>query len=867
MRIKTRKTLACPCGSGKKYKKCCGTSLKVPASAGSHLDCSEKFKKAIGYHQSGELDKAEGLYREILEVDPEQPDVLFNLGGISEGKGDLGIAKSYYEKVLKIKPDYYTVYNNLGAVYYREENHVEARKNYEKALSYKPEFAEAWNNLGMVFKSEGKFKEAEEFIKKAIFLKPDYADAYNNLGATYLGHGDRAKKETAIACLEKAIKINPLHAGAYNNIGNILRFDERLEEAESYYLKAISIDPKFPDAYSNLGNIYELQGRADEAVEKYRKTLELAPKHFIAQSNLLLALNYSDKSTPDAVYTEHLLFEKKFGVQSDSETKPYLNDLSPDRKLRIGYISPDFRTHSVAFFLEPVLANHDSQQFEIIGYSNSQAWDQMTRQLHSYVDKWRNISGIPVHIVDEMIRMDQVDILIDLSGHTAGNRLLVFARKPAPIQVTWLGYPNTTGLSTMDYRITDSFADPVGRTEQLHTEQLIRLPKSFSCYRPPEDGLEVEETPAVKNGFVTFGSFNNFSKVTQGVIQLWARVLKSVPDSHLILKTGGLDEKGLRKRIYNQFAALGVSADRLELLGRDASREEHFKKYNLLDIGLDPFPYNGTTTICESLWMGVPVVTLEGHTHAGRVGVSLMNNLELTELIARSENEYVEICMRLASDLAHLKQLRSGMRARMKASPLMNEKEFTRYLEEAYKNIWKDYVNGQSHRSENSNNKSIPDPEVEFRIEQAQNLLKEGRLDQAETLYQEILTNHPKNPAVFHDLGIIAFHKGQFAPAANFFIKALAFKPDYATAYNNLGAVCHEMGRQEDAKACYEMSLALVPNYAEAHHNLGVLYKKQGTLNMAMTCFQKALDLNPDYLEARKNMEEIKRLASEPSSV
>ncbi|MBI3594059.1 MAG: tetratricopeptide repeat protein [Nitrospirae bacterium] len=867
MKIKSRNTLSCTCGSGKKFKKCCGAIQKNVTETGTDLEISEKFKNAIVYHQAGELDKAEAFYREILEADPRQPDVLFNLGGICEGKGELGKAKSFYEKVLENRPDYYTVYNNLGAVYYKEESYLEARSYYEKALSFKPDFAEAWNNLGMVFKSEGKFKEAEEFIKKAIFLKPDYADAYNNLGATYLGHGDRSKKETAIACLEKAIKINPRHAGAYNNIGNILRFDERLEEAESYYLKAITIDPKFPDAYSNLGNIYELQGRAEEAVEKYRKTLELAPKHVIAQSNLLLALNYSETSVPSAVYSEHLLFEKNFGEQFKSETKPYLNDLSPDRKLKIGYISPDFRTHSVAYFIEPVLANHDSQKFEIIGYSNSQAWDQMTRQLHSYVDKWRNISGIPVHIVDEMIRMDQIDILIDLSGHTAGNRLLVFARKPAPVQVTWLGYPNTTGLRTMDYRITDRFADPVGVAEQFHTEQLIRLPKSFSCYRPPDEGLEVEDTPAIENGFITFGSFNNFSKVTLRVIQLWAKVLRSVPDSRLILKTGGLNEKSLRDRVYDQFASMGVSANRLELLGRDASREEHFRQYRRLDIGLDPFPYNGTTTICESLWMGVPVVTLEGQTHAGRVGVSLMNTLELTELIARSENEYVDICVRLANDLVQLSQLRAGMRSRMKASPLMNEKEFTQYLEDAYRNIWKDYVRRQGLMSERSEMKNVADPEVNVRIDEAQNLLKEGRLDQAEILYREILTNHSKNPTVLHDLGIVAFHKGQLARAADFFIKALAFKPDYATAYNNLGAVCDEMGRQEDAKACYEMSLVLVPNYAEAHHNLGVLYKKQGIINMAMDFFQKALDLNPEYLEARKNIEELKRMTSEPSSV
>jgi spore maturation protein CgeB len=401
----------------------------------------------------------------------------------------------------------------------------------------------------------------------------------------------------------------------------------------------------------------------------------------------------------------------------------------------------------------------------------------------------------------------------------------------------------------MDYRITDHYADPVGMTERYHTEKLVRLPECFSCFRPPNESLEVGSLPAVKNGYVTFGSFNIFAKVTPQVIQVWSEILNAVPGSRLLLKTTGLNEKGMRETLYQMFADLGISRDRIDLLGKDPSRRDHFKRYNDIDIGLDPFPYNGTTTTCDALWMGVPVITLEGKTHVSRVGVSQMNNLGLTELIAKTEDEYIEIAKRLSGDLNHLSHLREGMRTRMIASPLMDEKRFTQNLEEAYREMWEEYV----FRDSQKRGKSLK------ALENAQALFREGPLDEAGKFYQDVLIEDSQNIDALHDLGIIAFQKGNFQTAAEYFIKALTIKPDYPVAQNNLGVAFYELGLRKEAKVCYETALALKPDYAEAHNNLGILFRNQGSGNEAMSYFQKAVELKSDYTEARKNLEELNR--------
>jgi predicted O-linked N-acetylglucosamine transferase (SPINDLY family) len=392
-----------------------------------------------------------------------------------------------------------------------------------------------------------------------------------------------------------------------------------------------------------------------------------------------------------ALQSDGVLDKLKISAISNSPTSADA-PIAKQRPLRIGYVSPDFKQHSVAHFIEPVLAAHDKSKFEVFCYSNNLMTDEVTQRIQSACAHWRVIADQSDEVVAKQIRDDGIDILVDLAGHTPQNRLLVFARKPAPVQATWIGYPNTTGLTTMDYRITDAFADPVGDSDRFHTEKLIRLPECFSCFEAPRESPQVCALPALATGHITFGSFNNPLKFTPAVIEQWLHILKRVPNSRLVLKYQGLDSAFMSALLRAQFGAHGIAPQRLDILGKDVSQFDHMNRYNQIDIGLDPFPYNGTTTTCDALWMGVPVITLAGRSHVGRVGVSQLTNIGLPELIGHNEDDYVDIAVALANDLPRLAALRSGLRERLKASPLMDAPRLTRNLEAVYREMWKNHI-------------------------------------------------------------------------------------------------------------------------------------------------------------------------------
>ena len=450
-------------------------------------------------------------------------------------------------------------------------------------------------------------------------------------------------------------------------------------------------------ALNNKGGQLLSQGMAKEAIDQYQMALVLAPEKPFIQSNYLYALNY--QSTPDMekIFAAHKKFgefhenvaAKSTALQSPITSNALSNAATnAQRPLRIGYVSSDFRHHAVSHFIEPVLAAHDKNKFQLFAYYHHTVVDDMTKRIQSHVTHWRSLVGKSDADIAAMIRADGIDILIDLAGHTATNRLPMFARKPAPLQVTWLGYPNTTGLSTMDYRITDAFADPPGMTDAFHTEKLHRMPETFSCYSAPNDAPTVAPLQAKRTGRVTFGSFNNFAKITAEVITVWSNILKRIPTATLFLKYKDLESVPMTQYIHHQFMTRGVLVSQLRIQGDDASHVEHMARYNNIDIALDPFPYNGTTTTLDALWMGVPVITLAGASHVGRVGVSQMSNLGLQELIAKNQDDYVNIAVELAGNIEKLSALRDGMRERMLASPLMNVERFTRNLEQGYEQMW-----------------------------------------------------------------------------------------------------------------------------------------------------------------------------------
>jgi predicted O-linked N-acetylglucosamine transferase (SPINDLY family) len=357
--------------------------------------------------------------------------------------------------------------------------------------------------------------------------------------------------------------------------------------------------------------------------------------------------------------------------------------------LRIGYVSPDFVHHAVSYFVEPVLAAHNRAQIEVFCYADAPVADATTARLRGLSDQWRDIAPLNDAQVAELIRSDKIDILVDLAGHTARHRLLVFARRPAPIQLTWIGYPNTTGLETIDSRLTDAISDPLGQTEVFHTEKLVRLPEVFSCYKPSDQAPAVSELPAVKNGYVTFGSFNHFAKINPAVLDLWARLMVRLPSSRLFLKARSLADPETATGVRETFKRHGVAANRLTLCSDELSVAAHQSLYHGVDIALDPFPYNGTTTTCEALWMGVPVITLAGQTHVSRVSASLLTHLGRPEWIAHSEDGYIEKCAALAADLPRLAELRANQREQMRLSPVCDAPRFTAQLEATYRELWR----------------------------------------------------------------------------------------------------------------------------------------------------------------------------------
>jgi predicted O-linked N-acetylglucosamine transferase (SPINDLY family) len=458
-----------------------------------------------------------------------------------------------------------------------------------------------------------------------------------------------------------------------------------LSEAISYYQKAIEIDTHFVHALNNLGGALKDKGQLREAENYLRRALHIQPDYEAAYSNLLLNMHYDDRYSPEAIFSEHIRFANQFEKPLSSQRPPHLNEVNSDRRLRIGYVSPDFRRHSVAYFIEPVLSSHNHDSVEIICYSDVVIPDDVTHRIQGYADTWLSIVGESDKDVAALIQEHKIDILVDLSGHTANNRMLLFARKPAPIQISWIGYPATSGLSAIDYKIVDSYTDPPGMTEHYYTENLIRMPNCFLCYLPDRESPEVGHLPALKSGHVTFGSFNNFAKVNPDMIALWSDILKAVPGSRLLMKAKSLSDRSTREYVTEMFIQKGIPADRFELLGWESSSKGHLEIHNRIDIALDTFPYHGTTTTCEALWMGVPVITLTGKTHASRVSTSLLTNVGLHEFVAASQEEYVGKAVGLANDISHLQSLRNSLRNMISESPLMNAKRFTIQLENCYR--------------------------------------------------------------------------------------------------------------------------------------------------------------------------------------
>ena len=647
------------------------------------------YNRGVVLQELGQLSKAVDSYNKAIQLKPDYVQAYNNSGLALQELGQLDKALKSCEQAIQLKPDYAQAYNNRGVVLQELEQLDKALNSYEQAIQLKPDFAEAYNNRGNALKEIGQVDEAIDSYDKAIQFKPDYAEAYNNRGLALqeLGQLDKALK----SC-EQAIQLKPDYAQAYNNRGVVLQELEQLDKALNSYEQAIQLKPDFAEAYNNRGNALKEIGQVDEAIDSYDKAIQFKPDYAVAYSNRNFALNYSSELTQTDIFQKHLEFEKQFGRKIlENKLNPLFNKRRNTR-LKVGYISADFNNHSVGYFFEPLLKSHDKGSIEIYCYYNNARADDTTKRLMEESEHWRSIVGMNDKDVVNLIRKDSIDILVDLVGHTANNRLTVFTYKPAPIQVTWLGYPNTTGLSAIDYRFTDDVVDPIGRTDDLHSEKLIRLQNGFLCYQgdkllPPNSAL-----PCLKREHITFGSFNNLSKVTHQVVKIWSKILQSVPNSHLLLKSKQLSDAKTKSRYIEMFRHEGIPENRLELYSWLPGKEEHMELYNSIDIGLDPFPYNGTTTTCEALWMGVPVITMFGNLHAGRVGASIMTHANLENLIAMGTDEYVNMAVKYANNTDYLVKLRNELRSKILRSALCDNNAFAKNIEKAYQEMYGQYL-------------------------------------------------------------------------------------------------------------------------------------------------------------------------------
>lgn len=571
-----------------------------------------------------------------------------------------------------------------AAARHRAGRLADAAALYQQVLARRPRHADARHLLGLVYHQAGDQGLAIEHIAQAVRLDPKNPAIHLNLGEAYrrLGRWDQA-----VACYERTLALQPDNAAAYNNLGLAHKQAGRLEAARGHFERALALQPDSADACNNLARALMATGRIDEAVARYRQAVGQQPANAFLHSNLIFVLGFHPGLSADDLAREQACWDARHAASWRTRFAPPPNDPDPARPLRIGYVSADFFQHPVSFFLYPLLSQHDRGQFEVFVYSGVKRPDTITAGFKKLAAGWRDTVGWTDDRLAEQIRADRVDILVDLGMHASNSRLLVFARRPAPVQVSWLAYPGTTGVSAFDYRLSDGWMDPAASVTAAPPGGLpVLLPDSWCCYHPLGQTPAVSELPALRGGSVTFGCLNSFNKINDAVLRRWARVLAAVPGSRLLLHSP--DDAAVHDGVRTRLArSADVAGERVEFVGPQG-RTAYLETYGRIDLGLDPFPFGGMTTTCEALWMGVPIPACPGANPGSRVGASLLASTGLGELIARSEDEYITLLRSLASDLPRLAILRRTLRARMERSPLMDAPRFARHVEGAYRAMW-----------------------------------------------------------------------------------------------------------------------------------------------------------------------------------
>lgn len=683
----------------------------APGYARAHLNLG------IGLAASGDADGAASSYQTAISIDPDYAPAHYNLAILLYARGALDEAATHLRLALAHKPEFPEAYVALSNVHDSQGDTAAAIAALESALAQRPEYVGALCNYAVVLRSAGRLHEAESALRKAVGIEPDNAqvrldlagllrsrgaladaeqlllstlrlapgdpDAHAALFHVYESQGDLA---AAAAALEQALQQRPDWVGALNNYGNVLKKLRRMSEAEAAFRRALAADPSFAGTYRGLGGILIAQSRVAEAREVFRAGRAVDPHGFDLESAELYSLNLTDELSPQDIYARHRAFGERLEARYPKRTTPHPNARDPIRRLRIGYLSADFYQHPVALFALPLLERHDRSLYESYCYATGSVQDDITRKLQSLATGWRDAGPMSdVELVGQ-IAADGIDILVDLTSHSGDFRPGVLAQQPAPVQVTWLGYPFTTGTTRIQYRLTDRHTDPPGLADRCHTETLIRLPHSQWCYRPFVTVDCADSPPTKRNGFVTFGSFNEFSKLSPSIRKLWAAVLVQVPTARFAIAR--ISEGPARDALLRDFESAGVAADRIRFLP-PVPMDEYYRRFGTVDIALDSAPYSGCTTTCDTLWMGAPLVTFAGALSPARSSASLLNTVGLPEWIAHTPEEYVRLAIDLARDEATLSRPRRLLRQRMAASPVMDEAGFARDVEHACRQMWR----------------------------------------------------------------------------------------------------------------------------------------------------------------------------------
>lgn len=631
----------------------------------------------------GRLDEAEASYRQALRLEPAYARAHSNLGAVLHELKRLAEAESSYQRSLQLNPHDGETYRNLGIVLKELGCIDEAEASIRRALEINPDDMEAHGNLGTFLLDSGRTSEAEASYRRALELSPNNFKAHSNLGAVLLELGRANEAETS---LRRALEIEPEFAEALSNLGISLRDQGRLEESAASYRHALEIKPDSADTLGNLGGVLHDMGRIEESVASYRRALDLAPDCARTHSNLLFCLSQIAGIGPQDLFSEHRRFGVRFESHLRAKRPGFAGLRDPERALQIGFVSGDFRNHAMAYFVEPVLtALSQFPQLSLHAYSNHPIEDAVTHRLRGCLAHWNSIAGQSDEAVATRIVKDGIDILIDLSGHTARNRLPVFAHKPAPVQASWMGYPGTTGLDAMDYYLADRLYLPAGQYDEQFTEKIVRLPAN-APFMPSREAPPVGRLPALDKGHVTFGSFNRVGKLSHSVVSVWSRLLHALPDARMVL--GAMREGERYQNLIEWFEREGISQQRLDFFPR-SDMKTYLSQHHHVDICLDTFPYNGGTTTLHALWMGVPTLTLEGNTAAGRTGAMVLGHVGLDEFVARNTDEFMRKGMSWAGQLAALSEIRTGLRHRVEKSAISQPRLIAAGLEQALRIMWR----------------------------------------------------------------------------------------------------------------------------------------------------------------------------------